>query len=126
MKVPEKYRLTKRDHPMASTKSDGNNGVFIVPHYGINDYEFACIVSDGLGWQHVSVHIRWAKKLNKDVERCPTWGEMCFIKSLFWEDDETVVQFHPAKSDYVNLHKYCLHLWRPVNVELPMPIKAMI
>jgi hypothetical protein len=23
------------------------------------------------------------------------------------------LQFHPAKSEYVNLHNHCLHIWQP-------------
>lgn len=30
-------------------------------------------------------------------------------------------QLHPAKSEYVNIHPYCLHLWRPLEREIPMP-----
>lgn len=26
-----------------------------------------------------------------------------------------VIQIHPAKSEYVNLHPYALHLWRKEN-----------
>jgi hypothetical protein len=54
-------------------------------------------------WEHVSVSL---------PNRCPTWAEMCFVKNLFWEDHECVVQFHPPRSEYVNLHPFCLHLWR--------------
>jgi hypothetical protein len=53
-------------------------------------------------WQHVSVSLE---------NRTPTWQEMCFVKSLFWDESETVVQFHPARSAYVNAMKHCLHLW---------------
>lgn len=77
-----------------------NNGVFIIPYQGRN---LAVIASDGDGWEHVSVSL---------PNRCPNWPEMCFIKNLFWNDDEVVVQIHPAKSDYVNNHPYCLHLWK--------------
>lgn len=28
-------------------------------------------------------------------------------------EEETVVQFHPPESEYVNNHLYCLHLWKP-------------
>ena len=62
------------------------------------------IVSDGGGWDHVSVHAEG---------RCPTWEEMCRVKELFFKDDETVMQIHPAKADYINHHPYTLHLWRP-------------
>jgi hypothetical protein len=58
---------------------------------------------DGAGWEHVSASFG---------ERMPTWREMCWVKDQFFNEDETVVQFHPAKSDYVNCHPFCLHLWK--------------
>ena len=41
-------------------------------------------------------------------------------------EDETVVQYHPPKSDYVNNHPYCLHLWRPHSQEIPRPPKIFV
>jgi hypothetical protein len=64
------------------------------------------------GWEHVSVSAH---------DRTPTWKEMCWIKDLFWDDDEVVMQLHPAKRDYVNHHPYCLHLWRPLEGVIPLP-----
>lgn len=58
---------------------------------------------DSDGWEHVSV---------STAARCPTWEEMCFVKDLFWEPEECVVQFHPPRSEYVNNHPNVLHLWR--------------
>ena len=63
-------------------------------------------------WEHVSV---------STARRTPSWQEMVKVKDLFWRDDETVVQFHPAKSDYVNTHQYCLHMWRKRGVEVELP-----
>lgn len=57
------------------------------------------------GWEHVSIM--------KKSRKLPTWDEMCFIKDLFWREDENVVQIHPRKSEYVNFTD-ALHLWRPV------------
>jgi hypothetical protein len=76
------------------------------------------IASDGSDlkekWQHVSVSIQ---------RRPPNWQEMCFVKSLFWDDDELVIQFHPPLKDYVNCHPNCLHLWKPpFDVALPPSI----
>ncbi len=51
---------------------------------------------------------------------------MCFIKDLFWDEDDVVVQYHPAKSDYVNNHQYTLHLWRPTEGEMPTPPSIMV
>lgn len=70
------------------------------------------ICSDGMGWDHVSVSL---------PTRTPTWEEMAYVKSLFFDDDEVVLEYHPAKSDYVNNHPFCLHLWRPQNETIPMP-----
>ena len=115
--VPEKYRITKIGNlSMASSAKDGNNGAFLIPFNGEN---FFVIASDGEGWEHVSVSI-YKKK------RCPYWHEMCFIKNLFWSKDETVLQYHPAENDYVNMHEWTLHLWKPINKEFPKPDKIMI
>ncbi len=70
-----------------------------------------------MGWDHVSVSLS---------NRCLTWEEMCYIKGLFFLEDECVVQYHPAKSDYVNMHPYCLHLWKVQDQEMPKPPKIMI
>lgn len=68
---------------------------------------FASVIwSNGLGWDHVSISPY--KK-----SHTPTWDEMCRLKDMFFREDETVVQYHPAKSNYVNINKNCLHLWRP-------------
>jgi hypothetical protein len=78
----------------------------------------------GVGdWEHVSVH---AFDPHFQKRRIPNWPEMCYVKGLFWEDDEVVVQFHPAKKDYVNVHECVLHLWRPKKVEMPTPPKICV
>lgn len=63
-------------------------------------------------WQHVSVSARG---------RCPTWEEMSWVKELFFEDEEAVMQLHPPRSQYVSQHPYCLHLWRPNVGGIPLP-----
>jgi hypothetical protein len=70
-----------------------------------------------LDWEHVSVSCR---------NRCPNWPEMCFVKDLFWADDEVVMQLHPAKKDYVNQHPYCLHMWKPIAEIIPLPPRIMV
>lgn len=44
--------------------------------------------------------------------RLPTYEEMVSLKDIFWEQEEVAMQVHPAKSQYVNIEKYTLHLWR--------------
>ena len=63
-------------------------------------------------WEHVSV---------STVGRCPTWEEMCFVKELFWSGSETVLQFHPKKSEYKSDHHFCLHLWKKTGVDHELP-----
>ena len=46
---------------------------------------------------------------------------MCEIKAMFFKLEECVIEYHPPKSNYVNKCETCLHLWRPIYEEIPMP-----
>lgn len=94
---------------------DGFRAIFRVK----NNRDFCIIASWGGGWEHVSVSL-------PGKERCPNWDEMCYIKNLCWRESETVIQYHPAKSDYVNFHPFVLHLWRPIGVDFPKPPPIMV
>lgn len=114
----EQYR---RIHPVLGDSPAGANvGYFEVqvPAGGL----CRVIASDGTdeigqGWEHVSVSL---------PGRCPNWHEMAFIKDLFWCEDETVLQFHPKRSAYVNTHRYCLHLWRKSGADVELPPRILI
>lgn len=109
--VPEIFRF-------AGPKGS-NNGAFKFKKDGV---QYRIVASDGgfdgQEWEHVSVTL--------DRKRCPDWEEMCMIKDLFWDKEDCVVQFHPPESEYISNHKYCLHLWRPVNQTIPMPPKNYV
>jgi hypothetical protein len=110
--VPERYRLMRGR--LASDSSHGNNGGFLIP---MGTRYISVLASDGAAideprWEHVSVSYK---------DRCPTWDEMCKIKSLFWDAEDTVMQLHPPESEWINNHPYCLHLFRPVGIEIPRP-----
>jgi len=127
MKHENQYRV--RNHPvLGSDPEAGNNGFFVIPHPKIDLYWVQCQISDGMGWQHVSVSLIKGEKRGKKqlVTRCPTWEEMCWVKSLFWDDEEEVMQLHPPRSQWVNNHPYCLHLWRPDSGEIPLPEAIMV
>lgn len=118
--VPENYRYIDDTYPAWAHKTavGTNNGTFIVPYTrGKKPVTLRCIASDGWGWEHVSVSL---------PSRVPTWDEMCYIKELFWDDENWVVQYHPAKSEYVNCHPYVLHLWHPLEQELPTPPSLLV
>ena len=67
--------------------------------------------TDEGGWEHVSVS-------PYDRSIMPSWDDMCKVKSIFWEDDDMALQFHPKKSEYVNMVDNCLHLWAPKDAEI--------
>lgn len=95
---------------------DGTCGVFWVPS-PIDRQPMRAIASAGEYWEHVSVSRR---------SRCPNWAEMSFIKELFFRPDETAIQFHVPVRDHINVHPYCLHLWRPIGIEIPRPPVWMV
>lgn len=119
--VPEQSRDLV--HPLlGSTSADGNNGAFHLesPESG---WRLAVIASDGEGWEHVSLH---AYRNEGRQLRTPTWREMCFAKDTFWDGEDEVIQFHPKRSEYVNLHPHTLHLWRPIGVTIPTPPSTLV
>jgi hypothetical protein len=99
-----------------SKRFDGDSGcgAFLVP---IGSFEFMVIASDGEGWDHVSVSLK---------NRCPSWTEMCVIKKMFFKPQETVIQFHPAETQYVNFHPFCLHLWRNQKTPHELPPMGLV
>jgi hypothetical protein len=114
--VPELARNTT--HPqLGTTSADGNNGAFDIesPEPG---WRLALICSDGIGWDHVSVH---AYRGVGRQQRTPNWREMSYVKDLCWDDEDIVMQLHPRRSEYVNNHPHVLHLWRPTRAAIPTP-----
>ena len=112
----ERGRVTSG--PLGSNASYGNNGAFIVK--GPKLRRLQIIISNGLGWEHVSV------SYPHNIKRAPTWEEMHWVKTLVWRDDECVMQLHPPQEHYVNSHPGCLHLWKPVAKEIPQPHWALV
>lgn len=130
----ETFRVT--NGPMASDASMGCNGAFIIPvrfkvHVNKSaaieiadgpvasklSYKLTVIVTDHDGWEHCSVSLS---------SRTPTWEEMSFVASLFWDPEDTLVNYRPAKSEYVNLHPNVLHWWRPKDYEYPTPPSTLV
>ena len=100
--------IQKRVKP-ERTSADGFAGWVVLPDSGLS----SLIVSWGGGWEHTSVAPKGKK--------VPTWRDMCWLKRLIWKEDEVVMQLHPAESNHVNIKNNCLHLWRPLNAEIPTP-----
>lgn len=98
----------------------GPIGAFRLPGpCGRTLYVIGCDASypEAQGFEHVSV----------STERhIPNWLEMCFVKDIFWPEHETAFQLHPSKSEYVNNHPRCLHLWRHVKRDPPLPPSILV
>ena len=108
----ESFRM--RSGPYASDAGSDYGAFLIVGPCG---RDLRVIASPGdadenIPWEHVSVSL---------PNRPPNWEEMCFIKSLFWDEEETVMQLHPPRSRWINNHPNCLHMWRPTSQEIPLP-----
>jgi hypothetical protein len=118
---PDKLEAARvRDGDCGSDESYGMNGKFRL--IGPNGAEMIIVSSDGYdpivrGWEHVSVSL---------TNRAPNWREMSFVKDLFWDENETVVQFHPRSDQYVNYHPHCLHLWKNCKFEFVLPPTLLV
>lgn len=126
--LPERFR-DKQSSGFKTTKEDGANGTFLIPHCYEKDWMYLVVISDGMGWEHVSVSI-YNKRKECGMALTPSWDDMCVVKDLFFDADEMVIQIHPPRSMYVNNHKHCLHLWRctlaPPYDGMPMPNPMMV
>lgn len=93
---------------------DETCGAFSIPFEGRS---FRVVASSGEGWDHVSVSL---------PNRTPNWREMEYIKRMFFKPDEWAYQLHAPPSDHINIHPFCLHIWRPHDVAIPTPPKEMV
>jgi hypothetical protein len=95
---------------------DETCGAFKFPS-PIDGQSLHVIASCAMDWDHVSV---------SRANRCPNWPEMEFIRAKFFKEDETAMQLHVPVADHVNVHPYCLHMWRPQKQAIPRPPGHMV
>lgn len=117
----EHYRVTSG--PFGSTREYGNTGLFHIP---FASPVLRVLASDGTAWPEEMGSPAWEHVSVSRPDRCPSWEDMDRIKQIFWADDETVLQFHVPRQDHINNHPYCLHLWKPIGVEVPRPPVATV
>ena len=101
-------------HPVFGAPDPSQGGCF----YMKEDQLFV-IASWVEGWDHLSV----TKKRGKV---CPTWEEMEKVKRTFFNPDEVCMQLHVAEKDHINCHPFCLHIWRPHFIPIPLPPKEFV
>ena len=93
-----------------------DGGAFEVAHHPTNVI-LRVIAAYGMGWDHVSVSL---------PNRTPNWREMEYVRKIFFEPDEVVMQLHVPESKHINIHDNCLHMWRPHDQEIPLPPDIMV
>lgn len=103
-------------HPNYYAGLDDQGGAFELESC-VDGARIFVIASTGEGWDHVSA---------SRADRCPTWEEMCQVKEAFFEDEDCAIQYHPPKSEYVNFHPHCLHLWAPNGGMMPLPPSYLV
>lgn len=118
-RLPERLEAARIRTGRLGTTNRGVPGCFLIALDATirRNKRVTIIASNGLGWEHVSASF---------PNRCPTWREMCEVKDLFWEPEEPVMQLHPPRSDWVNYHPFCLHLWAPTEGSIPLPPSIMV
>ena len=108
----DSYRDSSRETiAYYGSAGDETCGVFVI-NSCTDRARIVVIASADGGWDHVSV---------SRSRRCPNWPEMEQVKRMFFGPDETVMQLHVPEKDHINAHPYCLHLWRPQQLEIPRP-----
>lgn len=104
--------------PNLTIIEEAENDGFCGRYYDKNTGKWLTFIfSYQLGWEHLSVSM---------PSKTPSWDQMCIMKDIFWNEEETCIEYHPKKSDYINNHKHCLHIWKPTEEYLPTPPSIMV
>lgn len=127
----DQYRVTEGEG--ATTPEDGCNGHF---KFKIGDAIIQVNASDRdiEGWEHVICAAFEKPKSNiisrltaqEPEPRAPNMEETFAIKRLFWDDDESVCEYIPAKGSGMPMCMNARHLWRRTYSDFPMPVKKKV
>lgn len=101
-----------------NTKYNDGNGVIQIRAYyhdPVTQKRYWCKFTRAEGWEHVTVSPQPQRG------KTPEWDVMCKIKDIFWDEEECCIEFHPRKSQYINNNETCLHIWKPIGIDLPEP-----
>lgn len=97
----------------------GTQGAFKIAPFGD---QLRIVASDGRDWDEAGLPRPAWEHVSVSLERrTPTWKEMEWVRDQFWEPEECVMQLSVPRAQHINHHPYCLHLWRPVGVDIPLP-----
>ena len=77
------------------------------------------ICTNSGGWNHISI-----APSNRRI--MPSYEDLCLVKDMFWNEEESVIHVFPPKSQYVNNLSNCLHLWECYYTEMVLPPSFMV
>lgn len=97
---------------MITRKIVNNNVIQIMMSVNIRNKIATVKFTKAMNWEHLSVSF---------PDETPSWDDMQSMKEMFWKDDEECFQLHPKKENYINNHEHCLHIWRPIDGNFPIP-----
>ncbi|MBQ9789974.1 MAG: hypothetical protein IJW24_00050 [Clostridia bacterium] len=108
LKIFDKSRI---DHLFFDMEGQdlSKNGMF---EFFLEKERYCVVASSNDGWDHVSV---------SHASKIPSPSVMTYFKNKFFEKNETAFEFFPLSQDYVSMHDFCLHLWRPQNQTITLP-----
>ena len=116
----DKYRHPSEQNLAGGTMTDLErrlSGAFLLPALAPSKQPLMLIAASGLGWDHLSVSAR---------TRIPKWLEMEYVKRLFFLPGEVAMQLHVGEAEHININNNVLHIWRPHDIEIPMPPRIMV
>lgn len=102
--LPAKWRVQER-------RRDGASYVVTTERGWMTVIASACQESDGKRWVHLSCAY---------PSRLPTWTELTMIRDVLLGAHAKTIQVLAPKSEHVNIHPYCLHLWHCLDGD-PLP-----
>jgi len=69
-----------------------------------------------MDWEHVSVSLQTVPETARDV----------LHQGFILDGEDVVIQYHREIASTSIWHENCLHLWRPVGVEIPTPPRELV
>lgn len=72
-----------------------------------------CTEEDGQRWIHLSCAYM-------DTKRLPEWDVLVRARDVVLGHDAKALQVLAPRSEHINIHRYCLHLWHCVDGD-PLP-----
>lgn len=97
--------------PAWQRRMPGMDGSGYIREDGLVVMMSGSVAEDGKRWLHVSLSRK---------TRLPNWGDLKHVRDVFLGPEKTAYQIIAPRSEWINMHKFCLHLWHCVDGD-PLP-----